>query len=87
MENLKQILFAIIATATLTMVLAMVLFLIDEIARDRAERKAAEQAARQRDMIARAERIKRERMAAAREQLWLEYMKDGDASCPSHKDA
>lgn len=72
MDGMKQILLAIIATATL----ATILFLIDEIARDRAERKAAEQAARQRDMIARAERIKRERMAAAREQLWLEYAAD-----------
>lgn len=70
MENLKQILIAMIATATL----ATILFWIDEIMRDRAARKAAEKAARARDMAARTERLKRERMAAAREQLWRKYI-------------
>ena len=83
MENLRQILIAMISTATL----AAILFWIDEIVATRAARRAAEKTARARDMAARAERIKRERMAAAREQMWLEYTREEDAPCRSHKDA
>lgn len=59
---------------------------IDDIARQRNARRAAEKAARAADMVRRNERIRRERIAAAREQLWLEYTREG-SECEEEKDA
>lgn len=70
MENLKQIMIALIAIGTL----ATIAMAAQEIISERRKRRAAEKAIRQQDMIRRAERIKRERIAAAREQLALEYL-------------
>ena len=70
MDYIKQILIAMIATGTL----ATVAMAAQEIISERRKRQAAEKAIRQQDMIRRDERIKRERIAAAREQLALEYL-------------
>ena len=70
MENLKQIMIALIAIGTL----ATIAMAAQEIISERRKRRAAEKAIRQQDMIRRAERIKRERIATAREQLALEYL-------------
>lgn len=58
---------------------------IDDIARQRSARRAAEKAARMVDMVRRDERIRRERIAAAREQLWRECMREEAPEC--EKDA
>ena len=58
---------------------------IDEITRQRNARRAAEKAARMVDMVRRDERIRRERIAAAREQLWRECMREEAPEC--EKDA
>lgn len=70
MDYIKQILIAMIATGTL----ATVAMAAQEIISERRKRRSAEKAIRQQDMIRRDERIKRERIAAAREQLALEYL-------------
>ena len=70
MDYIKQILIAMIATGTL----ATVAMAAQEIISERRKRRPAEKAIRQQDMIRRDERIKRERIAAAREQLALEYL-------------
>ena len=70
MDYIKQILIAMIATGTL----ATVAMAAQEIISEHRKRRAAEKAIRQQDMIRRDERIKRERIAAAREQLALEYL-------------
>lgn len=49
---------------------------IDDIARQRNARRAAEKAARAADMVRRNERIRREWIAAAREQLWRECIQE-----------
>ena len=59
---------------------------IDDIARQRNARRAAEKAARAADMVRRNERIRRERIAAAREQLWWECMREEAPEC-ENKDA
>ena len=82
MEHLKQIIIAVIATGTL----AAALMAIDDIARQRSARRAAEKAARMVDMVRRDERIRRERIAAAREQLWRECMREEAPEC-ENKDA
>ena len=82
MEHLRQIIIAVIATGTL----ATILMAIDDIARQRNARRAAEKAARAADMVRRNERLRRERIAAAREQLWLEYTREEGSECTS-KDA
>ena len=82
MEGTRQIIIAVIATGTL----AAALMAIDEIARQRNARRAAEKAARAADMVRRNERIRRERIAAAREQLWRECMREEAPEC-ENKDA
>lgn len=59
---------------------------IDDIARQRNARRAAEKAARAADMVRRNERIRRERIAAARGQLWRECIREEAPECES-KDA
>ena len=82
MEHIKQIIIAVIATGTL----ATILMAIDDIARQRNARRAAEKATRAADMVRRNERIRRERIAAAREQLWRECVREEAPECES-KDA
>ena len=69
---IKTILIAVIVggiAATIVMVVA-------EMMTDRANKKAAEKEIRQHDMVARAERLKRELIAHNREQLALDYLND-----------
>lgn len=75
MEEMKQIVIAMLAVGGIGTAAVAAQEIMQAVA-ERRRRAEVLKAVRAHDMEARAERIKRERIAECRRQLWLEYAAD-----------
>lgn len=75
MEEMRQIVIAMLAVGGIGTAAVAAQEIVQAVA-ERRRRAEALKAVRAHDMEARAERIKRERIAACRRQLWIEYAAD-----------
>lgn len=75
MEEMRQIVIAMLAVGGIGTAAVAAQEIVQAVA-ERRRRAEALREVRARDMEARAERIKRERIAECRRQLWLEYAAD-----------